>query len=100
MPMVHPNGGRRNIFPTRNTFQEAYDFVGSDGVTFESMTGKQINARQDTTKDGAHITIFHGLMTSLAIVLVISSSNTTGYVSLMRLANSLSAQGQPSPDAA
>ena len=49
--MSHPSGGKGKTFSTRNTFLKAHTFVGTNGVTFKSTTGKVIFARRSIAGD-------------------------------------------------
>ena len=42
--MAHPNGGFGNAFPTAHTFSQAYNYVGPNGVIFNSTTDETITA--------------------------------------------------------
>ena len=55
--MPHPQGGQGNMFQTQHTFDEAYAFVGVNGVEFESTTGEQMRAEQGIAQDGITPTI-------------------------------------------
>jgi hypothetical protein len=40
--MGHPNGGRGDTFLVSHPFDEAYEHVGPQGVSFLSTTGEKI----------------------------------------------------------
>ena len=49
--MAHPAGGSGSRFSPKHSFAQAYDFVGSKGATFWSMTGEKIAANQSLARD-------------------------------------------------
>ena len=49
--MGHPNGGKGNIFPTSHSFDEAYEYVGSQGFSFLSTTGERVSAGRGLARD-------------------------------------------------
>lgn len=55
--MSHPNGGHGNNFRALHTFEQAYAYVGEDGMPFISTTGKRITARRGMARDGITKTI-------------------------------------------
>lgn len=55
--MGHPSGGKGNTFPVDHSFDEAYEHIGAQGVSFLSTTGEQIYARRSLTRDRASKTI-------------------------------------------
>ncbi len=55
--MPHPEGGQGNIFPMQHTFDEAYRYIGVDGIVYESTTGEEIHAERGFAQDGVTPTI-------------------------------------------
>ena len=55
--MGHPNGGKGNPFRIGHSFDEAYEHVGPQGVSFLSTTGEQIYATRSLTRDNMAKTI-------------------------------------------
>lgn len=55
--MSHPQGGQSNCFSPIHTFEQAYEYVGRNSITFASTTGEQISARRGKAKDGITPTI-------------------------------------------
>lgn len=55
--MAHPNGGQGNSFNPNHSFDQAYAFVGTKGVEFQSTTGERIHAREGVAGDGVTLTI-------------------------------------------
>ncbi len=55
--MAHPNGGHGNTFHTKHNFDQAYNHVGPNGVTFNSTKGKKITATQSLADDNTTKTI-------------------------------------------
>jgi len=55
--MPHPDGGRGNHFSTKHSFEQAYKYVGADGVSFKSTTGENMRATHGWTQDKQHMTI-------------------------------------------
>jgi len=55
--MAHPHGGDGNTFATKNSFAQAFSYVGPHGVSFKSTTGEQILASHGQTRDGNTDTI-------------------------------------------
>jgi hypothetical protein len=51
--MGHPDVGRGNFFKTYHSFQQAFDFVGLNGIDFKSTTGERIIASQSYASDSA-----------------------------------------------
>jgi hypothetical protein len=55
--MPHPVGGRGNQFGTNISFEQAYKYVGPNGMNFTTDKGENIQATQGLTKDGQTLTI-------------------------------------------
>jgi viroplasmin and RNaseH domain-containing protein len=55
--MGHPNGGKGNTFKTNHTYEEAYQYVRSNSVSFLSTTDERIIAKAGYTKDKTTKTI-------------------------------------------
>lgn len=55
--MAHPKGGAGARFGAKNSFNKAYEFVGSKGVTFRSTTGEKISASLSMARDRVTPTI-------------------------------------------
>jgi len=55
--MGHPNGGKGNTFQIGHSFDEAYEHVWPQGVSFLSTTGEQIYATGSLTRDSTTETI-------------------------------------------
>ena len=55
--MAHPARGSGSTFSVKHSFAQAYDFVGSKGVTLRSTTGERIDANQGMARDGITRTI-------------------------------------------
>jgi len=55
--MAHPNGGHGNTFLTKHTFEQAYNYVGKKGASFNSTKNKGITATQGYAEDNKTKTI-------------------------------------------
>ena len=59
--MPHPNGGKGNWFRTNCTFDEAFVFVTNRApFSFNSTTGKKVQAKIGKTKIGDNTIVFPG----------------------------------------
>ncbi len=58
--MPHPEGGRGCMFSVNNSFQQSYDYIGSNGITFKSTTNECIYARRGKTSKGIFTIVFVG----------------------------------------
>ena len=55
--MGHPTGGRGYTCQTVHSFEQAFLYVGSNGVDFNSTTGERIHAIRSLAADGVTRTI-------------------------------------------
>jgi len=58
--MPHPEGGKGNIFQTSFSFQQAYEFIGTNGVTFKSTEDECMYAKRGKTDKGLKAIVFIG----------------------------------------
>jgi len=49
--MSHPNGGLGHAFYPEHSFDEARNFIGTQGIGFRSTDGEKITATQSWTSD-------------------------------------------------